>query len=107
MARVASRGGRDGRRRAAATAGTRPVGRAFGHLVAAVVAAAVWAYLVRTAIELGRDARDDPSAMAWGVAVLVTLAAAVFLLLVFVLVGRMRDAWAGRRVRVRVRGKHR
>lgn len=87
------------------TAGTRPVGRAVVYLTAAVLAAAAWAYLVRLAIDLGRDARDDPTAIAWGVALLVTLGAAVCLLLVFVLLSRMRDAWAGRRVRVR--GKHR
>jgi hypothetical protein len=75
------------------------------HLLGAVVAIAAWGYLVRLAIDLGRDARDDPSAMAWGVAALATLGAAICLLLVFVLLGRMRDAWAGRRRHVR--GRHR
>jgi hypothetical protein len=75
------------------------------YLVAAVVAAAVWAYLVRTAIGLGRDARDDPDTTAWVLTVAATIGAAVCLLAVFVLLARMRAAWTGRRRRVR--GRHR
>ncbi len=74
------------------------------YLVAALAAAAAWVYLVRLAIELGRAARDDSDAMAWGLTVAATIGAAICLLLVFVLLARTRDAWAGRRRRVR--GRH-
>jgi hypothetical protein len=75
------------------------------NLVAALAAAAAWVVLVRAAIDLGRAARDDPGAMAWGLTVVATVGAALCLLLVFVLLARTRDSWAGRRRRVR--GRHR
>ena len=104
MARVASRGGHDGRRRAVHAAGARPLRQALVYLVAAVVALAAWVLCVRAAIQLGQDARDSPGVVAWALTGLVTLGAAICLLLVFMLLARVRNSWAARRRRVR--GRH-
>ena len=74
-------------------------------VLAALVVAGAWVYLVLAAIDLGRNARDDSDTSGWVFTVIATLGAALSLLLVFLLLMRARDAWATRRPRVR--GRHR
>ena len=102
---VASRGGDIGRRRAARAAGPRPLRRALTSLLAALVVAVGWVYLVLAAIDLGRNARADSDTQGWVFTVIATLGAALSLLLVFLLLMRARDAWSTRRPRAR--GRHR
>jgi hypothetical protein len=85
-----------GRRRADKRPGDGLARRALLLLVGIVLAAAVWVFLVISAIDLGRTAREDGSALGWAFTVAATLGAALCLLLVFVLAARLRAVFKGR-----------
>ena len=94
-----------GRRRAERVAGRRPGGRAILGVVALLLATAAWFALVVVAIDLGRSARLDGGTKHWLLTGAATVGAALCLTLVFVLVGRAREAF---RTRVRHEpGRHR
>jgi TRAP-type C4-dicarboxylate transport system permease small subunit len=95
-----------GRRRAQPTPGRGLLLRPALLLVVGTIAAgAAWVFLVVSAIQLGRAAREDASASGWAFTVAATVGAALCLLLAFVLLLRLRAVFAGRAHHQR--GRHR
>ena len=74
----------------------RPDGRALLGAVALVVAVVAWVALVVVAIDLGRAARVDGGTTGWLLTGAATVGAALCLTLVFVLLGRAREAYRNR-----------
>jgi hypothetical protein len=60
-------------------------------VVGALLAAAVWLFLVRAAIDFGQAARDGRGAAGWAMTVGAGAGATLCLLLVFVLLARVRE----------------
>jgi hypothetical protein len=65
-------------------------------VASSLLALAAWVFLVMSAIDLGRAAREAGNVAGWVFTVVVTLGAALCLLLVLVLIARIRSAWQGR-----------
>lgn len=85
-----------GRRRAERVASRRPTRRALLGALALLVATVAWLALVVVAIDRGRSARLDGGAKDWLLTGAATVGAALCLTLVFVLLGRAREALRSR-----------
>ena len=85
-----------GRRRAERVASRRPTGRTLLGALALLLATLAWFALVVVAIDRGRSARLGGGTKDWLLTGAATVGAALCLTLVFVLLGRAREAYRNR-----------